>query len=176
MLPRMHSIELALLVGAIAVSALPSPAQNTLSSSAPSPSHAIADSWHNLSAIAPHTHIHVAADHGGSTCYFIAVDDQSLTCGHHNASDKGRHVFSRADIKSVKLTRYGISSLGGAGIGAGTGAIIGAATSRGTSDFINMNGLYRASCAVVGAFGGVAVGATTDMFRGPTVYRRTDTK
>lgn len=170
----MRSIQLGVLFGAIAVSALPSPAQNAITSSAPSPSHAIADSWHNLSVIAPHTHIHVAADRGGATCYFIAVDDQSLTCGHRNAADKGRHVFARADIKTVKLTRYAVSSLGGAAIGGGTGAIIGVATSRGTSDFINMNGLYRAACAVTGAFGGAAVGAATDMFRGPTVYRRTD--
>ena len=90
--------------------------------------------------------------------------------------EKGRHVFPRADVKNVKFTRYGISALGGAAIGAGTGAIIGAATSRGTSDFINMNGLYRAACAVTGAFGGAAVGAATDMFRGPTVYRRNETK
>jgi len=176
MLPRMHFIQLALLLGAIAVSALPLPAQNAIASPAPSPSSALADSWHNLSVLAPHAHIHIAADHGGATCYFITADDGNLTCGHKNGSDKGRHVFPRAEVKSVKLTRYAISALGGAGIGAGTGLIIGTATSRGTSDFINLNGLYRASCAIVGAFGGTAVGAATDMFRGPTIYRRNETK
>ncbi len=80
--------------------------------------------------IAPHTHIHVAADHGGSTCYFIAVDDQNLTCGHKNGSEKGRHVFPRAEVKSVKLTRYGVSTLGGLGIGTGVGAAIGFAANR----------------------------------------------
>lgn len=176
MLPRMHPIRLGLFLGAIAVSAPPSPAQNAIASPAPSPSHAIADSWNNLSVVAQHTHIHIAADHGGKTCYFISVDDQNVTCGHHDGSEKGRRVFPRAEVKSVKLTRYGLSSLGGAAIGGGAGAIIGVATSRNDSSFINLNAAYRAGCTLVGALGGTAVGATTDLFRGPTVYRRAETK
>ena len=177
MLPRMHPLQVALLSGAIAVSAPLISAQNVAAPSAPSPSHAIADSWHNLSAVAPHTHIHVAADHGGSTCYFIAVDDQNLTCGHKNGLEKGRHVFPRADVKSVKLTRYGVSALGGLGIGTGVGAAIGFATNRpDPNDFLNFTGVARAACTVIGAVGGTAVGASTDMFRGPTVYRRAETK
>ncbi len=173
----MHFIRLALLSGAIAVSALSSPAQNAIASPAPSPSHAIADTWNNLSAIAPHAHIHVAADHGGSTCYFIAVDDQNLTCGHKNGSDKGRRVFVRADVKSVKLTRYGISTLGGLGIGAGVGAIIGVATIRSDPNgFIDLSGAARAAATVVGGVGGAAICGPTDIFRGPTIYRRNATK
>jgi hypothetical protein len=173
----MHSIRLALLSGAIAVSAPASCAQNASASPAPSPSHAIADTWNNLSAIAPHTHIHVAADHGGTTCYFIAVDDQNLTCGHKNGSDKGRHVFVRGDVKSVKLTRYGVSTLGGLGIGAGVGAIIGVATIRSDpSSFIDLSGAARAAATVVGGIGGAAICGPTDIFRGPTIYRRNATK
>lgn len=177
MLPRMHSNQLRLLVGAIAVSALPSTAQNVAASPAPTPSPAIADTWHNLSAVAPHTHIHVAADHGGATCYFIAVDDQNLTCGHKNGSEKGRHVFPRAEVKSVKLTRYAVSTLGGAAIGSGVGAVIGFATIHSHPDaFLDFSGAARAICVVIGGLGGTAVGASTDMFRGPTVYRRAETK
>jgi hypothetical protein len=171
----MHSIQIVLISGAIAVSAVPACAQNLAASPAPSPSHAIADSWHNISAIPLHTHIHVAADHGGSTCYFIAVDDQSLTCGHHNGSDKGRHVFSRADVKSVKLTRYGISTLGGLGIGTGVGAVIGVAANRPhPNEMFDFSDIGRTVCTVIGGLGGTAVGASTDMFRGPTVYRRAE--
>ena len=176
-LPRMHSIQLALLVGVIAVSAQPSRAQNAIAPSAPSPSHAIADSWHNLSAISPHTHIHVAADHGGSTCYFIAVDDQNLTCGHRNGSEKGRHVFPRAEVKSVKLTRYGVSTLSGLAIGTGVGAAIGFAAIRpDPNDFLNSSSVARAACTVIGGLGGTVVGASTDMFRGPTIYMRSGAK
>ncbi len=177
MLPRMHSIRLGLLVGAIAVSALPVSAQNAIASPASSPTPTIADTWHNLSVIAPHTHIHVAADIGGSTCYFIAADDQNLTCGHKNGSEKGRHVFARADVKSVKLTRYGVSTLGGLGIGTGVGTAIGFAAIRPhPEDFLNFSGIARAACTVIGAVGGTAIGASTDMFRGPTIYRRIEAK
>jgi hypothetical protein len=175
MLPRMNSIQLAVLSGAIAVSALSMDAQNA-TASPPSPaSSAIADTWNHLSAIPTHAHIHVAADHGGATCYFISADDQNLTCGHKDGTDKGRHVFSRADVKSVKLTRYGVSTLGGAGIGAGVGAIIGFSTSH-SGGFLDFSGAYRAACTLVGGIGGAAVGGPTDMFRGPTVYRRVAAK
>ena len=177
MLPRMPSVQLRLLVAAIAVSAVPASAQNALASPAPTPSPAIADTWHNLSAIAPHAHIHVAADHGRSTCYFIAVDDQNLTCGRKDGSEKGRHVFPRAEVKSVKLTRFAVSTIGGLGIGSGVGAVIGFATIHSHPDaFLDFSGAARAICVVVGGLGGTAVGASTDMFRGPTVYRRVETK
>jgi len=116
--------------------------------------------------------MHVAADNGGSTCYFIAADDQTLTCGRHNGSAKGQHVFPRAEVKSVKLTRYGISTLGGAAIGTGVGAAIGFATTRHQSEFLDLSGIARAACAVIGGVSGAAVGGPTDMFRGPTIYRR----
>ncbi|HEV2575987.1 MAG TPA: hypothetical protein VGU25_02140 [Acidobacteriaceae bacterium] len=171
----MHSIQIALLSGAIAVSILPASAQNAAASSATPTAPAIADTWNHLTALPAHAHIHVAADHGGATCYFISADDQNLTCGHKDGADKARHVFPRADVKSVKLTRYGISTLGGAAIGGGVGAIIGVGTSH-PGGFIDLTGAYRAACAVVGGIGGAAVGGPTDMFRGPTVYRRVETK
>ncbi|HEX5285098.1 MAG TPA: hypothetical protein VFW30_13330 [Bryocella sp.] len=171
----MHSIQLALLSGAIAVSVLSAPAQTATASPAAAAAPAIADTWGHLSAIPAHAHIHVAADHGRATCYFISADDQNLTCGHKDASDKGRHVFARADVKSVKLTRYGVSTLGGAAIGAGVGAIIGVGTSH-PGGFIDFTGVYRAVCTLVGGVGGAAVGGPTDMFRGPTVYRRVEAK
>ncbi len=175
MLSRMHSIQLALLSGAIAVSSLPALAQNATAPPASPPASSIADTWNHLAAIPTHTHIHVGADHGGATCYFISADEENLTCGHKNGSDKGRHVFPRGDVKSVKLTRYGISTIGGAGIGAGVGAIIGFSTSH-SGGFFDLSGLYRGACTLVGGIGGAAVGGPTDMFRGPTVYRRTGAK
>ncbi len=124
-----------------------------------------------------HTYIHVAADHGGATCYFISADDQNLTCGHRNGSDKGRHIFPRSGVKSVKLTRYGISTLGGAAIGAGVGAIIGFAAIRPNPHaFLDFTGLARGVVVALGGIGGAAAGGPTDMFRGPTVYRRADAK
>lgn len=177
MLSRMPSIQLALLSGAIAVSSLPALAQNAAVPPASPPASSIADTWNHLAAIPTHTHIHVAADNGGATCYFISADDENLTCGRKNGSDKGRHVFPRAGVKSVKLTRYGISTIGGAGIGAGVGAIIGFAAIRPDPQaFLDFTGVARAVTVVLGGVGGAAVGGPTDMFRGPTVYRRAGAK
>lgn len=116
--------------------------------------------------------MHVAADHGGGTCYFIGADDQTLTCGRHNGAARGQHIFPRAEVKSIKLTRYGISTLGGAAIGAGVGTAIGFATTRHQNEFLDFSGIARAACAVIGGVGGAAIGGPTDMFRGPTIYRR----
>lgn len=177
MLPRMHSIQLALLSGAIAVSALPALAQNAAASPTPPTAPAIADTWNHLSALPAHAHIHVAADHGGATCYFISADDQNLTCGHKDGADKARHVFARPDVKSVKLTRYGISTLGGAAIGGGVGAIIGfAAFHSNPHAFLDLTGAARGVTIALGGIGGAAVGGPTDMFRGPTVYHRVNAK
>ena len=130
-----------------------------------------------ISAIAPHTHIHVAADHGGSTCYFIAADDQNLLAAITTAQKKAATSSRAPTVKSVKLTRYGVSTLGGLAIGAGAGAAIGFAAIRPQpNEFLDFSGVARAVCAVVGGLGGTAVGASTDMFRGPVIYRRIETK
>jgi hypothetical protein len=137
------------------------------------PSPAPGDTWGQLKVLPPHAHLHVAADGGGATCFLLAADDASLTCGRRDGSPKGQHIFPRAEVKSVKLTRYGISTLGGAAIGAGTGAVIGFATIRPHPNaLLDFSGAARAICAVIGGVGGAAIGGPTDMFRGPTIYRR----
>jgi len=138
---------------------------------------AIADTWSHLQAVPAHTHMHVSSDVGGTTCYFIAADEQTLTCGHKDGGAKGQRIFQRATVKSVKLTRYGWSTLGGLGIGIGTGALVGVAVFRPTPNdwFGNLGSdIGRAFCIVVGTIAGPIVGGTTDMFRGPVVYRRLD--
>lgn len=136
---------------------------------------AIADSWSHLQAVPAHTHMHVSSDVGGATCYFITADEQTLTCGHKDGGLKGQKVFQRATVKSVKLTRYGWSTLGGLGIGLAAGGVVGVAVFRpDPNDFLGGFGeaIGRAFCIVVGVIAGPIVGGTTDMFRGPVVYRR----
>ena len=123
-----------------------------------------------LAALPAHIHIHVSADGGGSTCYLIAADEASLTCGRKDGGPKGQHVFPRAAVQKVKLTRYGVSTIAGAGIGAGVGAGIGFAGTQ------NPNGWFKGDIRGVVTGLGAGVGALaigpTDLFRGPTVYRR----
>ncbi len=116
--------------------------------------------WQRVMKLPVHTKVHIDADRKGRTCLIDAVDDVSLTCssGHKGSS------FPRMEIKSVKLTRYGWSTLAGLGMGLGIGAAI-AAT--GPTD-----SLWRGGVA-----GGVliampVIAGTTDMLRGPVVYRR----
>jgi hypothetical protein len=110
-----------------------------------------------------HTRLHVSGDKMGHTCYLLSVDDASLVCG--------RYTFPRAEVKSVKLTRYGVSYAAGAAIGGGAGAGIGLAVIKGTiveSDKGKGAGIGLALGAGIGAL----VTGPADLFRGPTVYRR----
>ena len=118
------------------------------------------NNWQRVMKLPLHTKVHIDADKNGRTCLIDAVDDVSLTC---SSGDKGSS-FPRTEVKSVKLTRYKWSTLVGLGMGFGIGAAI-AATGPNDS-------LWRG-----GAAGGVMVAipviaGTTDMLRGPVVYRR----
>lgn len=130
----------------------------------------VADTWGHLSALPAHSHMHVSADTGGKTCYLIAVDEHSLTCGRRDGGPKGQQVFARAEVKSVKLTRYGLSTLAGAGIGGGVGAAAGFGATQNPNGWFN--GAVRGVFAVLGGVVGGAVCGPTDAFRGPVVYRR----
>ena len=134
----------------------------------------IADSWGHLAALPAHTHLHVSADGGGKTCYLIAVDEQTLTCGRQDGKPKGQRVFARASVQSVKLTRYGVSTAAGAGIGAGAGAAVGFGMTQNPNGWFN--GAVRGVVTVMGAVAGAAVCGPTDAFRGPVVYRRLSSK
>ena len=63
-------------------------------------SPAAGSNWDHLKALPAETRLHVSADKGGATCKLASVDDAMLVCG--------KHTFQRADVKSVKLTRYGV--------------------------------------------------------------------
>lgn len=169
----MHIIRPALLCGVLLSLAAPAPhlcAQQMAPSAMPA---TLGDTWDHLKSLSPHAHMHVAADHSGATCYFISVDDQTLTCGRHDGSSKGQHLFPRAEVKSVKLTRRGLSTAGGLGIGFAAGGLIGVAAIRPDPSGFDLGlGAARASAAVVGGLAGAIVGGTTDMFRGPVIYRR----
>ena len=127
---------------------------------------AAGSNWDHLKALPPNTRMHVSADKGGHTCRLVSVDDASLICGSH--------TFARAEVKKVKLTRYGVSYAAGAGIGAGVGLGVGLGLASGTQDgfFKDSKGQFGGIGAGVGAALGALVTGPADLFRGPTVYRR----
>jgi hypothetical protein len=118
--------------------------------------------WQRVKQLPVHTKVHIDADKNGRTCLIDAVDDVALTC----SSKHKRSSFPRSEIKSVKLTRYGWSTLAGLGMGFGIGAAI-AAT--GPSD-----SLWRGGVAGGVVIAMPVIAGTTDMLRGPVVYRRTE--
>ncbi|MBB5057051.1 hypothetical protein HDF16_001736 [Granulicella aggregans] len=120
--------------------------------------------WDYLKALPAQTKIHVSADKGGGTCKLLSVDDATLICG--------KHTFQRADVKSVKLTRYGVSTAVGAGIGAGIGVGVGIGLAGGKDSFFGDDkGKFAAAGAGIGAVLGGLITGPADLFRGPTVYR-----
>jgi hypothetical protein len=129
--------------------------------------------WSRLKALPAHTRVHVSGDKQSKVCAIDLVDEATLQCSRGNS----QYSFARAEVKSVKLTRYTRSTLVGMGIGLGVGAGVGAIaghTQEKPNDFFP--GLTTAAFAAVGGAGGLviggAIGGPTDFLRGPTVYRR----
>jgi hypothetical protein len=137
---------------------------------AATPAQDVGDTWHNLAGLPAHSHMHVSADTGGTTCYLIAADEQSLTCGRKDGGPKGQHVYPRASVKSVKLTRYAVSTAAGAGIGAGVGLGVGLGVTQNKDGWFN--GDVRGVLAGLGVMVGAVACGPGDAFRGPMIYRR----
>jgi hypothetical protein len=116
--------------------------------------------WHRVTRLPVHTKVHIDGDKKGRTCLIDAVDDVSLTC---SSGDKGSS-FSRTEIKSVKLTRYKWSTLAGLGMGFGIGAAVAATGPK--------DSLWRGGVAGGVVIAMPVIAGTTDMLRGPVVYRR----
>jgi len=94
----------------------------------------------------PGTRVHISSDKKGRTCFFASVDDATLVCSRRPAS--GTHyTFPRSEVRTVKLTRYTVSTLAGMGIGAGAGlgigAALGPAVAPKTNSFLDFSGLGR---------------------------------
>jgi hypothetical protein len=129
--------------------------------------------WERLRRLAAGTRVHVATDNRSKTCSVDLIDEATLRC----SKGASQYSFLRADVKSVKLTRYGRSTLVGLGIGLGAGAGVGAAAGHAQEKPGDLfPGLsteaYAAIGAAAGALAGAAIGGPTDFLRGPTVYRR----
>lgn len=132
-----------------------------------------ATGWQSVQALPPQTRVQVKTDSHKADCVVTAVTDDKLTCS--------QSVFSRSEIKSIKLLNKTKSTLGGlllgAGVGAGVGAGIGSAINAGDKgSFVHVSGGKSAGIgAAVGAIIGVGIGAlfghSTNLFAS-TIYRR----
>ncbi len=135
--------------------------------------------WERVKALPPKTNVHLTTDQGGKTCHVFAVSDDTFTCAKGSAAGD---VIQRAQIKHIKLTHYGRSTLTGAGIGGGIGAISGAIGGRTkpcpAGQGFCLNGIGIGAGGVAAIFGvaggllGAAIGGPLDITRGSAIYVR----
>jgi hypothetical protein len=132
---------------------------------------AAGSNWQRVQQLPLHTKVHVSADSKGRVCTIDSVTDELLTCTSGHVVGSSHYTFQRAEIKSIKVTRYTLSALAGAGIGAGVGAGIGAGVGASGDGFFTKS-QAAGVCAAIGVIPGALVGWGTDFAKGPTVYRR----
>lgn len=130
--------------------------------------------WEHLKALPAGTRVHVSGDKMSRTCTIVSVDDEQLTCSKGRVVASTAHYsFPRPEVKSVKLTRYAVSTLAGIGIGGGAGGLISAVVYRKKDNsFIDLSGEAAAASTAISAILGGLICGPTDLFRGPTVYKR----
>jgi hypothetical protein len=141
----------------------------------PSVALAQTDDWEVVKQIPLGTKIHLALKHGRTFghCRLSQVTDDELACYTQPTSlitppfPPHEHAYRRANVRAVSLPHNG--ALIGFGIGAGAGAVLGAAGDP-------TPGLGRGGTSVLSALllGGVGafVGMVADpFFRGKTIYR-----
>jgi hypothetical protein len=160
-----------ILAALLALTTLSASAQQTAQQPAQPPA---GSNWQHVQALPVGASINVKARTSHASCTLKSVDADSLTCTHGKDI-----VFQRSDILTVQISRRGRSTLIAMGIGAGAGAIVGAATSGCSATEKNsFLGCFltptRPQGAAIGAalFGviGAPIGALTD-FAKSTVYK-----
>jgi uncharacterized membrane protein YeaQ/YmgE (transglycosylase-associated protein family) len=108
------------------------------------------------------------------TCSFLQADDDRLACTKRDViffiPRSKDLVFSRSEVKSVRLSRQMLSKLAGAAIGVGAGAGIGAAIDASADDKREEGHLAAVVFGLVGAIIGSGVGESTDFLAGPLIY------
>ncbi|MGA2437598.1 MAG: hypothetical protein ABSF57_03680 [Acidobacteriaceae bacterium] len=160
-----------ILAALLALTTLSASAQQTAQQPAQPPA---GSNWQHVQALPVGASINVKARTSHASCTLKSVSADSLTCTHGKDI-----VIQRSDILTIQISRRGRSTLIAMGIGAGAGAIVGAATSGCSATEKNsFLGCFltptRPQGAAIGAvlFGviGAPIGALTD-FAKSTIYQ-----
>ena len=142
---------------------------------------AMQSDWARVKAVNPQTKMQIVADSAKRTCILDSVTDDQLVCSKGKNGHGAHYVFARADIKTIKLTRYTASTFAGLGIGLGAGLGIGALVGHAVSpsqpnSWLDLSGVGRdvitAGSGVIGAAAGASIGGPTDFLKGPLIYQR----
>jgi hypothetical protein len=123
--------------------------------------------WDAVRALPSGATLDIKLRKGSANCVFGSADADTLTC------QRGTSItVQRVDIRSIKIHHRGRSTLSGLAIGAGVGALVGAASSPPCNNFCIVGG--RGFGAVVLGVPGAAIGALTGYlsdFTRSVVYR-----
>jgi hypothetical protein len=127
--------------------------------------------WRSVETLPPSAPVYLKTTTRHLSCRVQSVEQESVHCG--SAADS---VIQRSEIQSIKRAHRGRSLLAGVALGAGVGAIVGAALGPKscTANTLCFDFINRADTAAFGAvfFGivGAPVGYFTDFTRS-TVYK-----
>ncbi len=125
--------------------------------------------WSGVQALPVDTSMHINATHQHMLCQLKSVDAESISCTRNRGFGAKVYTFQREQIRSIKLSRRMLSTLSGIGVGAGGGAIIGAALTNSQTTWFR--GSWIAATTGIGALAGGAIGYPSDFLAGPIVYR-----
>jgi hypothetical protein len=130
--------------------------------------------WEKVQAIPLDTAIRVSTSGKTTVCRLTFVDSDLLRCVETQTvfffPIRKEREFPRTEVRSVKLSRQGLSTLVGTATGLGLGAGIGAAIDASAKSQEDPN-LATALFGLLGALFGSGVGSHTDFMAGPTIYR-----
>jgi hypothetical protein len=125
--------------------------------------------WHHVEVLPIGASISVKSRDRQQNCTLKSVDADTLTCTHGKD-----FVFQRTEILTIKIPHRGRSALIGTAIGAGTGAIIGFASTSSSCDADKLCFITRDAVAAVASVVGGGIGALTGAlsdFSHSTVYK-----
>jgi hypothetical protein len=71
--------------------------------------------WQQVEGLGPHSKIIIKSDKQTAVCFVHFVEEQQLTCSRSEEIGSSSLVFSRNEVKSIKLARGG--ALGGMALG-----------------------------------------------------------
>lgn len=128
--------------------------------------------WDRVQQLAPGSNLKIRLERRSTHCAFLRADDASLTCAGflHGLGSGTTRTFARAEIKSIRGSRTGVSSVAGTAIGVGLGAGMGVGVNASQKSAEEDGQLVPAVFGLLGGLVGFTIGHYTDFLAGPVLY------
>ncbi|MGH9596308.1 MAG: hypothetical protein ACRD3K_05875 [Edaphobacter sp.] len=131
-----------------------------------------ATGWRGVEALKGGTHIHVTLTKEKVRCLFDSADEDGLICHKRLAGTDHTIPLHRADVRLIRARNLTWSAVGGALLGVGVGAGIGAIVDSGIKNpNTTNNAKFTGGLARSGALLGALLGAGTEFVPGKVLYK-----